>query len=194
VAFRHTGRMSSPLGLAGPVDLSPVELRALELDGVVFRVGPAWCSVGEIDGPALRLRSLSGVLPEGVAAARRTAAWAWGATGTAPVPVEACVDVARRHTVQVPGVRVSEVVLPSSDLAGGDGEGPAVTTPVRTALDLLRGDEWDDAVAVLVSRLVADHGIDRADLRDRLGLRRRLPHKRRALVRLAAVEDLLSPR
>jgi len=69
-----------------------------------------------------------------------------------------------------------------------------VTTPARTVLDLLRGDGWDDATAVLVSRLVADHGIDRADLRDRLGLRRRLPHKRRALVRLAAVEGLLSRR
>ena len=184
--------MPSPLGLAVPVDLPEAELRVLELEGTLFRSGPRWCSVAEIDGPALRLRSLDCLLPPGVAVARRTAAWVWGARGTCPEVVEACVDIDRRPGLQLSGVRISEVVLQVGDLVTHDGR--SVTSVPRTALDLLRSDPWSPADAQLVARLAVDHALDLLLLRTALVSRRRLPHKKRALVRLDAVLTRVSPR
>lgn len=184
--------MPSPLGLAVPVDLPAVELRVLELEGILFRNGPSWCSVAEIDGPALRLRSLEALLPPGVAAGRRTAAWVWGARGTCPDVVEACVDIDRRPGHQLSGVRISEVVLEAGDLvAHGD---RSVTSVPRTALDLLRGEAWEPGDAEVVARLAADHALDLLHVRAALVTRRRLPHKTRALARLDAVRTRVSPR
>ncbi|GAB2971439.1 hypothetical protein [Frigoribacterium salinisoli] len=184
--------MPSPLGLAAPVDLPEVELRVLEREGVVFRSGPSWSSVAELDGPGLRLRSLRVLLPAGVAAARRTAAWVWGARGSCPDLVEACVDIGRRPGLQLSGVRISEVVLEEGDLVrhGAD----AVTSVRRTTLDLLRGDAWGAPDVELVTRLVTDHALDPTALRASLVARRRLPHKRRALTRLDEVGARLTPR
>lgn len=187
----HWG-MPSPLGLAVPVDLPEVELRVLELEGVVFRSGPSWSSVAELDGPGLRLRSVGVLLPPGVAVARRAAAWVWGARGACPDVVEACVDIDRRPGLQLSGVRISEVVLEEGDLVrhGVD----SVTSVRRTALDLLRGEAWGAPDVELVTRLVSDHALDVTAVRAGIVARRRLPHKRRALARLDEVRARLSPR
>jgi len=184
--------MPSPLGLAVPVDLPEVELRVLELEGVVFRCGPSWASVAEVDGPGLRLRSLGALLPPGVAVARGAAAWVWGARGRCPDLVEACVDIDRRPGLQLSGVRISEVVVEEGDLVR---HGPALVTSVRrTTLDLLRGESWSLEDVEVVRRLITDHALDPAALRAVLTARRRLPHKRRAITRLDAVRARLSPR
>ena len=174
-------------------DLPAAELGGMRLDGEVYALAEGWCAIDKLESPAHRVRAVRGERSERLIAELGTAAWVWGATPVLPRLVEFCVDLDARARLHVsPLVRVRELVLDPGDrveLGGGPGGG-AVTSRVRTAVDLARFREPlspDDARAIV--ELARHGGFGLAECRELLNRRRNLPEKRRALSRLA---ELLS--
>ncbi|MCJ1714853.1 type IV toxin-antitoxin system AbiEi family antitoxin [Microbacterium sp. M1A1_1b] len=117
-------------------DWPETELRAAVLAGELVMVGACWASVAEPQDPALRAASFAwSAGDERVVAAGRSAAWIWGACSRPPLPHDACVPAGQRIR-QNGGEPVREVAITSADTVRIGGA--TVTTPVRTALDLLR--------------------------------------------------------
>lgn len=172
----------SPLDFAGP------ELTALVLDGEAYRLDACVAPIDELPAPVLRARALASELVPRLIVEQRTAAWVWGAISRAPATLEVCSDnTARARPPLSPRLRVREVVILHEDVA--DLGGIAVTTPLRTAIDLARFvADWtadDEVVVAELMRLGAFGAIDCARVMNR---RRNLPNKRLALERLAACQ------
>lgn len=163
------------------------ELRAAVLAGELVAVGDCWASVAEPQDPALRAASFAwSTADDRVIAAGRSAAWIWGSGSRPPSPHEACVPAGQRIR-QDGGVRVREVAISPAEVVSPGGT--AVTTPVRTALDLLRvtgpaawAERADVVRGLLVIGLVSVTG-----LRDELGMLGTVPMVRQAERRLAEV-------
>ncbi len=165
-------------------DLPESELHAARLDGEVFAVGECFGVVDDAASIRLRGASLAAVLPPRLIAEGRTAAWVHGAVDTLASPLELCVSVtARYRCLGRPGMSVREVVLDDGDtqVLGG----MTVTTPLRTALDLVRCVEVFAEPEVLTVLALADGGgFHASHLVARLTDRRNLPNKSRALMRV----------
>jgi hypothetical protein len=169
-------------GLLTADDLPLAELQALALDGEVFRLDQAFCSVAELDVPWRRARALVDVFGDEFVVAGRSAAWVWGALACAPATHEA-IGETRRTKRDVPvGMRVRSVVLSEGDTV--DFGVVAVTSPVRTIVDVVRGDVFDGEDARLIASLARQHQVDRSACDGVLDRVKSLPHKRRARRRL----------
>jgi hypothetical protein len=170
-------------------ELPAPELQAALLDGELFRIGEAFASVDEIETPTHRAMAAHEGLSARLIAERLTAAWIWGALDTPPIPHEFCLaQGARVNTVGVPGVTVREVVVVASDLVVVGGV--QVTVPLRTVVDLARfAPEFGEREVGVVCRLLADHGLTKADALAQMNSRRNLPGKRRATDRLALLDQ-----
>jgi len=169
------------------LDLPAAELGGMRLDGEVYRLGEGWCSVDVLETPAHRARAVRGLRSERLIAELGTAAWVWGATPVLPRLVEFCVDLGARARLRIsPLVRVRELVLDPGDRV--DLEGGAVTSRVRTAVDLARFREplSDDDAASIVE-LAHQGGFGLTECRELMDRRRNLPEKRRALARLGTL-------
>ena len=166
------------------LDLPAAELGGMRLDGEVYRLAEGWCSIDVLESPAHRARAVRGLRSERLIAELGTAAWVWGATPILPQLVEFCVDLGARARLRIsPLVRVRELVLDPGDRV--DLEGGAVTSRVRTAVDLARFREQlcdDDAHSIV--ELARDGGFRLTECRELMDRRRNLPEKRRALARL----------
>jgi len=158
-------------------------LRAAVLDGELVAVGEAYRVVDLPVDAATRARSVAAHARGGRVIAERTAAWVWGALADHPVPYTTVRSpaAAGAHTpVDVaPGARVRVVGLPPRDVVRLDGV--PVTTPMRTAVDLICADAFDAAtIRALLDLPSMSSGALRAEL-----LRRRRRHGRaRAIGRL----------
>jgi hypothetical protein len=140
-------------------DLPRAELGALVLDGEVYRVDDCVASVDEVSGPLVRASALALELPERLIAEQHSAAWVWGATASPPARHEVCADItARKRPPLAAALVVREVVILHDDyvvLAGA-----AVTTPMRTAIDLARFvTEWTADDARIVTELLHGSGL-----------------------------------
>jgi len=172
------------------------ELRAAVLAGELVPVGWCWASPAEPQDPALRARAFTWRVPDRrAAAALLTAAWIWGAVARPPDPVEVAVGLRVRVRAD-PGVRLREVQLGADDVVVTGGA--SVTTPERTALDLLRvpgtgAGEFDGVRAVAVSALVALGLVDVERLADRITALGTVPMARQAERRLRALPPLHVP-
>lgn len=164
-------------------DLPHVELQAIALDGDVFRLDRAFCSVAEFDVP-WRRASVFGVDRASLVVAGVSAAWVWGALALAPTTHEA-FRRRGKHGDDPPGFRVRTVAVDPSDVV--DFGSVVVTSPTRTVVDLCRGEGYDGASAAVVERLVAEHRVERAGCEAVLRRTRHLPHRNRALARLVSV-------
>jgi len=173
------------------LDLPAPELGGMRLDGEVYRLAEGWCSIDVLETPAHRARAVRGLRSERLIAELGTAAWVWGATPVLPRLVEFCVDLGARARLRIsPLVRVRELVLDPGDRVdlGGGPRGGAVTSRLRTAVDLARFRERlsdDDARSIV--ELAADGGFGLAECRELMDRRRNLPEKRRALARLSGL-------
>jgi hypothetical protein len=180
-------------------DLPAPELGGMRLDGEVYPLAEGWCSIDVLETPAHRAQAVRGLRSERLIAELGTAAWVWGVTPVLPALVEFCVDLGARARLRIsPMVRVRELVLDPGDrvdlaaiggpLAGtlaGTLAGGAVTSRVRTAVDLARFRETlDDQDASSIVALARDGGFGLAECRELMDRRRNLPEKRRALARL----------
>jgi hypothetical protein len=174
-------------------DLPAAELGGMRLDGEVYALAEGWCAIDEHEGPAHRARAVRGERSERLIAELGTAAWVWGVTPVLPQLVEFCVDLDARARLRIsPLVRVRELVLDPGDRVelGSTAGGGAVTSRVRTAVDLARFRETlspGDALAIV--ELAQQGGFGLAECHELLNRRPNLPEKRRALSRLA---ELLS--
>lgn len=154
-------------------DLTWQELQAARLDGDVYDLGDGFCLVGEVEGPPHRARAVLAARSRRLIAELTTAAWIWGAH---PHPARlrfAVTPDARARLSPATGIAVREIVYTDGDLR--DVDGFAVTSPIRTALDLARDDDIDDDDRnATVARLaaIATFGLDEAmaALRSRAGI------------------------
>lgn len=158
--------------------LSIAERSAMRLDGDLVDLAHSARHVDRIDDPADRLRSLRLPLTSAHIVSGLAAAWVHGA---APLP--AIVDVAtlRHRRAEVPaGCRalIRRVALHTCL----DVDGVRVTSPLRTAVDLL-ADDRDDAITRTAIRLLVD---------DPRELRRAIPGSGRSRIErsLARLEAL----
>lgn len=169
-------------------DLPLAELTAARLDGELFAVDSAFCPIDEIEQPRHRLRALGVGLHERLIAEQLSAAWVWGALATPPQHHQFCAVIDSRVSRSVVAWRtVREVVLTAAEVSHLDGLG--VTTPLRTAVDLLRfSDEFGAREHRIVRQLMRIGGFSIAQCMAAMDERRNLPGKRRAASRLSGVD------
>jgi hypothetical protein len=183
-------------------DLPLPELQAAALDGDVYRLDRAFCSLAEFDVPWRRAAAVAPIFGQEFVVARSSAAWVWGAIALAPTTHEGyrplypsvgqgdtVVDrprsSPRRWRDSPVGMSVSEVVLDVDDVV--DFGEVSVTSPVRTVVDLVRAEAWSAKIAEAVRSLCSSHRVDRVACDAVLDRGRNLPHKRRARGRLDAI-------
>jgi hypothetical protein len=171
-------------------DWPEAELRAAVLAGELVPVGACWASPAEPQTPSLRAAAAAWALRDArLIACTRTAAWVWGAVSRAPEPVDACVPLGVR--VHADGaVRVRELVIADEDVVAL--EGLRVTTPLRTAVDLLRspGDRpggFDPLDAAAVAGLLAIEATSADEVAGWLATLGTIPMARQAERRLRTV-------
>ena len=171
-------------------DLPEAELHAERLDGDLRQLAGAFCGVDVPSSVALRGEAIAPAIPPGLIAERRTAAWVHGMSEQFPRPLQLCIrSTARVRVLESPEREVRQSVFADDDL---ERAGPVVvTTRLRTLVDLLRWEPWiDPALAVVIETLLLSDGCGEAECRARLGAVGSLPHKRRALARLAGMREL----
>lgn len=132
-------------------DASLAELMAARLDGDVVEVGEAFLPADAVETREMRAGSLLGWIRPGLAVTHETAAWVHGALPAAPVSVTVQRASARRpHAIHDHRLRYRDMRLPEQDLIRI--AGLAVSTPLRTFMDLVRDrvvrDGEHDCVAV----------------------------------------------
>jgi hypothetical protein len=174
------------------------ELQAMASDGVLTQLYQrGYLPPGTRSTPQLRARALGTMIPppirQRVVAGRLTAAWVYGCAQE-PDRLALLVDASRRISSlrSTRGCTFHEVRLGALDVVSLGGL--MVSSPLRTALDIALHVESDRALPVLAAFL------DRTELGVRLRLLRlaveaspRVPHKKAALERIAALETARPP-
>ncbi|AYF99124.1 hypothetical protein [Protaetiibacter intestinalis] len=111
--------------------------QAMRLDGELFRLGDAFVPVGMPECPELRAAAAIAGRSRRLIPARATASWIWGAALLPALRPEFVVDTgARWAPVPGEGIDVVETVIRPGETV--DCGGVAVTSPLRTAVDLAR--------------------------------------------------------
>ncbi|HWH26155.1 MAG TPA: hypothetical protein VNT53_05865 [Pseudolysinimonas sp.] len=156
----------------------------MRLDGEVYPLADGFCSVAEIDSPALRAAALVGSRSHRLIVDGMSAAWVWGALDVMPTPTEFCVALGRRARLPPSDqARVREVVIDPDDVVLLDGIG--VVHPLRVTIDIARTREVYDDFAVVVTRRLSQAGeFTRHMCTELLNRRHKLPGKVRAIQRL----------
>ena len=130
------------------------ELSAARLDGHVVELGEGYIPADLVEGAALRAAALAVFVAPGAAASGPTAAWIHGAGDAPPSPHHARRAVPRRIRPK-PHQRLifHDTPVPASDvvIVGG----VAVTTPLRTMIDLALGVHRDPTLLPWVRALAA---------------------------------------
>jgi hypothetical protein len=167
------------------------ELLALCLDGQLYRVGDAFASADTPDTPALRAQALALTLPRRAIPERATAAWIHGTRSSPPANPQVCVDPSNRGSRLPAGIDGRQRKLGPSETAP---VGPLrVTTPFRTAADLLLSNAaFDSAAAMEVRHLLHLAAADPGELVPYIPRTRR-GGSVRVSRRLAAVEQARLP-
>ncbi|MGD8194763.1 hypothetical protein ACEXQB_009740 [Herbiconiux sp. P18] len=186
----------APPFLLDETDLPGTELRAATLDGDLLAVGARYCPVdvarsadaaGRRD---LRALALLPAVPRGLVAELTTAAWVHGAWAGVPRPLALCVRSDHRvRAAPSPERSVRQTVLRPADVM--EVAGLLVTSPQRTAVDLLRVPERFDrrrAACVATLLLMTEGGFDHCA--SALHGAAHVPHKQRALERLDEVRRM----
>lgn len=151
-------------------DLSIAELHAAKLDGVLLPIGAAFRGIDRPDRRADRLAAIHPTVPARVVVSEESAAWIWGALVDAPEPLRLSASLRQRARLQLSSqVVVREVTFTADDVRLLDVEtglqrapaastsAPAstpmktvaVTSPLRTAIDLARSANRAAAAAAL---------------------------------------------
>jgi len=168
--------------LQGDGGFSVAERSALLLDHEVYPLMLGLVLPDAIDTITLRAQAAAHSTMTRLVAELDTAAWIWGARTAPPVRPEFAspIGLAPRLSAAA-AVRVREVRFDRDELT--EIAGQRITTPRRTALDLLRYrtdiDFQPETVRALLTRS------DIADVNASLSGMRRLPHARRARARLS---------
>ena len=168
-----------------PTQFSEAERSVLLLDGECRAIGLTIAPVDVPDGPVVRAASLAGATARhDLVAELWSAAWVHGAIRALPRPLSLAVDVrsSRRTKLIAPAPREAHFRADDTARLGG----VLVTTPLKTAYDLVRLIDGVEAEAVAAALLrIAGHSpvIAAALAQLQLGA----PHKQRGIDRLAAL-------
>ncbi len=179
--------------LTPPVDHWPAALKsAASLQGTLIAVGPGFRPAAWPDTSATRCAALGSLLTPKFAAANLTAAWVWRAC---PDPQSPLSFITRQGRVpplmQIPGVELREFTLADGELTY-IGEF-AVTSPLRTAFDIVRAESSFTKFRVTVCRRLLDiSGLGWEALQQRAALsnnvdRARVQHRVQAVLRSESV-------
>jgi hypothetical protein len=170
-----------------PGDFPLAELTAARLDGELYCVDDGFIPIDEVEHPAHRARALGAGVPDRIIAEQSSAAWVWGALDTPPRHHQFCAAIgARVSRSSVQWCTVREVVIDESEIVAFDTL--AVTTPLRTAVDLLRfTPDFSTREQRIVRRLMILGEFSALDCELEMSARRNLPNKRRALLRLRQI-------
>ena len=166
-------------------DLPAAELQAGVLDGELVRVGEAYCAIDTIIGVAHRAASIATEVAAQSIAERFTAAWVYGALYSQPRRLQLCVNSQTKvRPFSTQRCVYREVVLGGKETITIGGL--AVTTPMRTAIDIVRTDsDFSDSSREVVRSLATfGLGFDLVACVTEISLRKNLPHKQRAITRL----------
>ena len=166
-------------------DVPEAELCAARLDGEVYRIDECFSPIDGIERPVSRALALSSIAPARFIAEQRTAAWVHGALGFPPAVHQFCVAAhARAKPLQGRRMIVREVEIDDSEIQPCGGI--AVTTPLRTVVDLARfSRSFRTDEQLIVTTLLASGGLGIDDCRAALNRRHNLPGKRLALRRIS---------
>lgn len=158
----------------------------MRLDGDLVAVGTCFAPLDDVPDAAQRAASLREFADGRLVAERRTAAWVWGAVFQPPTPIELCTGhEARFARAPSLGMVVREVVIAADEVVRV--EGASITSPARTAADLVRFTaEWGPEQTDVARRVLENTGTSRDEVEVALD-RYKLTHRRRALRRLALV-------
>ena len=170
------------------LDLPIAELSAARLDGELYAVDDGYSPIDVPCGPHERAASIAAYCQGRLMAEQRTAAWIWGAIDRAPARLELCASLGARARPAFPiRTSVREVVIDANEFVVIGGI--PVTSPLRTIIDLARFSEHFGAEeSAAVARLAGAFGITWERCRREMDARTNLPNKRRAILRLAAID------
>jgi hypothetical protein len=167
-----------------PADLAMAELCSARLDGDLFGIADCFAPVDLPERALHRAQSFAHQLSERVIVERLSAAWVFGATPLPPTIPQLCsASDARAKPATLRRLAVREVVIDDDEVVSFGRV--RVTSPLRTACDLVRSsDEFDAEVKLVVTRLLRLSGASTGDCMVLLDRRRNLPGKKRTLHRL----------
>jgi hypothetical protein len=176
--------------LLGAPAFSFAELCAARLDGQLYRVGDLFATIDTADSAELRAEAFAAVTPSSVIADRGTSSWIHGARASPPTALQVCVDHTRRGAaVGTIGLDVRQCALTRGDVIRLGGA--RTTSPLRTAVDLLRTERRFTPMAALeIAALLRFADASVADCRDRIRRHLHSPGTRRALVRAGSLERM----
>lgn len=165
----------------------PEAVRSAELlSGTVVRCGPGLRLASWPETPSVRITALSRWLDHRRIAADLTAAWVWGASAhPSPrpgAPLEFAVLGGKLGAVPEGDAVLHEYTLRPDEVLPIAGF--AATAPARTALDLLRSEEFCDRRRLACRLLIARMPGGREALRREISTRRWQPDRRRMIARL----------
>ena len=167
-----------------PADLPTAELCSARLDGDLVGMADCFVPTDVPEQAAHRAQSFAHQLSDRVIVERLSAAWVLGATAQPPsIPQLCSASDARAKPATLRRLAIREVVIDDDEVVRFGGV--RVTSPLRTACDLVRSsDEFDADVQLVVLRLLQLAGASVMDCMTLLGRRRNLPGKKRTLYRL----------
>jgi hypothetical protein len=169
--------------LLTPTDLPETELRAMRLDGQLYPVAGSWRPTDLPETLEARAGAVSLLLRDRLIADRLTAAWILGAADSPPLPLQCCADADDRGAAGLDGLDIRELRLRGDDVVR---VGPLRhTTPLRTAVDLLRGKAWSGVEREALRRLLDRCGVEGVGAA--LEERRFAAHRARGVGRLREV-------
>ena len=157
---RQASRMHDPT--SAPTAWPPAIRSAELLRGTLVRCGPGVRPIGRPESPRQRLAALSPWLEDRIACGA-TAAWVWGARPTPGAPLRCAMPGRRRPpTVPPPGVVIHQLTLKPDDVETLGGR--HITSPLRTAVDLLKSLQYERRDRESVRLLALASGVDRSGL------------------------------
>lgn len=168
-------------------ELPDAEQQAMRLDGECYRLGEVHLPIGVVPDSSARCIAALGAHSPRLIAALGTAAWIWGAADGPPARGEFLVDLEARWRPPFSSrLRIIESVVHPSDVTRFGHA--AVTTPLRTVLDLARFTEaFGEAETDAARRLARIAGFGVAEALAAMERTRNLAGKHRAAQRLRAV-------
>jgi hypothetical protein len=168
-----------------PDQFSEAERSVLRLDGECVPVGLTVVPADVPMGPEVRAASLSAAVARyDLVVDLRTAAWVHGAVPQLPRPLTLAVDVSRARRTKLVAPAPREAVFRPDDLVRLGGV--LVTTPLKTAFDLLRLGPAEAVEGVAVT-LLRSARLSPAVAAALAQLQPGCPHKQRGIDRLAAL-------
>ena len=170
-----------------PAEFAEAERSALRLDGDCLPLGLTVVPVDVPVGPAVRAASLAGAAARyDLVVEQLGAAWVHGVIDELPMPLPLALDVrtSRRTKAVQPPPREARFETADAPRLGG----VRVTTPLKTAFDLLRlPDVPTPAAVTAAAALLRLEGLQPAIAAALAHLQPPCPNKQRGIERLAAL-------